>query len=50
MVDAAVKKIFQEKLDASQGAITQWDHSTAYALQALSLNLMDLLVKVAPMT
>ena len=46
MVDAVVKKIFQEKLDAFHDAITQWDHSTVYVLLVLFLRLMGLLVKV----
>ena len=46
MVVAVVKKVFQEKLDVSHGAITQWDRSIAYVLQDLFLNLTSLLVKV----
>ena len=46
MVDAVVKKIFQEKLDVSHDVTTQWDHSTAYVLKVLFLSLTSLLVKV----
>ena len=41
VVDAVVKKAFQEKLGVSHGVTTQWDHSTAYVLLVLFLNLIN---------